>query len=384
MDFYVSPSQASVPSRPRSPQSETHGSHLRWRGALSGTSALALWLCPRSRCAVAAEKQERTRQMLRNRLHAVARGFERFEADPVVIDAAETSTDSEADISSEAEDLVWRESTEAFEDIFLTKDMAERDVAAHRFLFTVLRRYFQAALSTQIATLMVTWCEANSSVVQLSDVDLERSGERLEEPLCWRSIPNDADLDAFAADILVWGPESMEQEIIFRWEWTEARTRRTSRRGFEQLPSSTKESRGAASRYVWGALKLIIHDFCLISGRTGNKPRDPEMELGLDRVEMCVYSREPSWEQLVSLSNSLVLVFLESPSPDLTRFLDTAPVLVLSLHQLDVKFNIPGMMQKVRRWLVESEESEATEADTDEDVVAQWTSMLFPPSLPQL
>ena len=28
----------------------------------------------------------------------------------------------------------------------------------------------------------------------------------------WRSIPNDADLEVFAADILLWGPDSMEQE----------------------------------------------------------------------------------------------------------------------------------------------------------------------------
>lgn len=312
----------------------------------------------------------------------------------MVIDA-ETSTDSEPDISSEAEDLVWRDTTQAFENIFLAKDTEERDVAAHRFLFTVLRQYFQAALATQIAALTVTWCEATSSVIRMADVGLERTGERLEEPLCWRSIPNDADLEVFAADILLWGPDSMEQEA--------SRTRKTSR-GFEQ-PTSTKESRGA-SRYVWSALKLIIFDFCLISGRTGDKPRvlfpeetivslkklgvkDPEMELGLDRVEMRVYSRKPSWEQLVSLSNSLVLVFLESPSPDLCwnlteppdleriRSSDTAPILLLSLDQLGVKFNIQGIMQKVRRWLVESEEREAAEAETDEDVVAQWTSMLF-------
>ncbi|CAL1149884.1 unnamed protein product, partial [Cladocopium goreaui] len=84
-----------------------------------------------------------------------------------------------------------------------------------------------------------------------------------------------------------------------------------------------------------------------------------------------------------------VLVFLESPSPDLCwnlteppdleriRSSDTAPILLLSLDQLGVKFNIQGIMQKVRRWLVESEEREAAEAETDEDVVAQWTSMLF-------
>lgn len=345
-----------------------------------------------------AEKQERTRQRLR--WLAVARGFERFEAEPVVIDA-ETSADSEADISSDAEDLVWKETAQDFQDIFITEDMSEKNKAAHRFLFTVLRLYFQAALSTQIAALMKTWCEANSSVIRVEDVDLARTGERLEEPLCWRSIPNDADLEVFAADLLVWGPESMEQEA--------SRTRKTSRRGFEQ-PSSTKESRGAASRYVWSALKLIIHDFCLISGRTGDKPRvllseetivslkklgvkDPEMELGLDRVEMHVYSRTPSWEQLVSESNSLVLVFFESPSPDLcwslpeppgspdrerTRFLDTAPILLFSFDQLDVKFNIPGIMQKVRRWLIESEDHESL-AETDEDVVAQWTSFLFLP-----
>jgi hypothetical protein len=40
-------SESMCMARPRS-QSETHRSHLRWRGAL-GTSALALWLCPRSR-----------------------------------------------------------------------------------------------------------------------------------------------------------------------------------------------------------------------------------------------------------------------------------------------------------------------------------------------
>lgn len=39
-------------------------------------------------------------------------------------------TDSEPDITSEAEDLVWRDTTQAFENIFLAKDTEERDVAA--------------------------------------------------------------------------------------------------------------------------------------------------------------------------------------------------------------------------------------------------------------
>ena len=64
----------------------------------------------------------------------------------------------------------------------------------------------------------------------------------------------------------------------------------------------------------------------------------------------------------------------------------------------------PGIMQKVRRWLIESEDSEILEAETaqspdgfaieaivdglvqfseDEDVVAQWTSFLFLPSWSQ-
>ena len=68
-------------------------------------------------------------------------------------------------------------------------------------------------------------------------------------------------------------------------------------------------------------------------------------------------------------------------------------------------FPVPGIMQKVRRWLVESEERKQQKRklpspqmallaiveaivdglvfSQDEDVVAQWTSMLFLSSLSQ-
>jgi len=311
---------------------------------------------------------------------------------------------SESDLTVGAEDLVWRDLAQLFEDIFLTKELRERDIAVLEFLGAALQGYFQASTSSQIALLVLTWRQENNNSARLAEVfpgDAEDiNGERLEEPLCWRRIPNDAGLSAFAADVIVWTPASKEEKEI-----RPARGSKASKsRGFDTR--QRKETR-LSMRFKWQALKLIMHEFCLINDN-GTKPRvlfpqgtfpslkkigvqNPEAELG---VEMSMYAGKLSWQQLVSDSNSVVVVFLESPQEHFWSLpaeildkrtkscLDPAPILLLSIQQLDVNFNIPGIMKKLRRWLLESENEAEMSSSQDEDIFTQWTSMLPLPLSP--
>jgi hypothetical protein len=97
--------------------------------------------------------------------------------------------------------------------------------------------------------------------------------------------------------------------------WIPLRTDRPCLYVFLEVATAEMYRRSKPVRYVWSALKLIIFDFCLISGRTGDKPRvlfpeDQKHDLG------ATLQARQTWERTGQIREYsyylLVMTILES------------------------------------------------------------------------
>ncbi|CAK8985397.1 Oligoribonuclease [Durusdinium trenchii] len=376
MNFYFGPSQpsqASLPQRPRVQSSDSgarapRAQNVHLRAVAFGTSLLCH--AHLRRCRVAFQEKRTPCQITRSSQSPV-------------------EWEEEEDIAWEHEDMIWRQHRDSIAKLcFADGEPDHLDIVA--FITAILPGYFRAATMSQVTMLLASWIREQGGQLRLRDGGNDDFAQCLEEPLCWRSIPNDAGIDAFAADLITWVPEVVGEKE----KWKVAKTAKGTRkmgRGFETTTTAKHDSE--VTRLTWTSLKLVMHHFNLIDG---NEPslllpedivlafkkmgvKDPGDELG---CEVCTYSGHPTWAQLMTTEKSMVIVFLESPvSPDLfwslpaeppssarrSDSLTAAPVLLLSLQQAEVKFNVAGLLQKLRRWLSD-DKNLSPEADLSDDL----------------
>eukprot|EP00913_Durusdinium_trenchii_P017818 g16743.t1 len=298
MNFYFGPSQpsqASLPQRPRVQSSDSgarapRAQNVHLRAVAFGTSLLCH--AHLRRCRVAFQEKRTPCQITRSSQSPV-------------------EWEEEEDIAWEHEDMIWRQHRDSIAKLcFADGEPDHLDIVA--FITAILPGYFRAATMSQVTMLLASWIREQGGQLRLRDGGNDDFAQCLEEPLCWRSIPNDAGIDAFAADLITWLTVTLN---------------------FCQQ-----------SRLTWTSLKLVMHHFNLIDGnepslllpedivlafkKMGVKDRlgngdDPGDELG---CEVCTYSGHPTWAQLMTTEKSMVIVFLESPvSPDLFWSLPAEP-----------------------------------------------------------
>ncbi|CAE7559814.1 Rexo2 [Symbiodinium sp. CCMP2456] len=221
--------------------------------------------------------------------------------------------------------------------------------------------------------------------------------EKAPEPLCWRQVANVGGLTVVAAELMFWKGTADIKDVRGR-----------ASRGFAAQSDGftiSEELRSCGKRdheLVGATLKSLVQDLSeLLDDNSGPirllMPQDTAKAVSqkhvedllislAGRLEVQAYSGSPTWDQLVSESHAMVLLYHNAIVPASSecwtlpgeatcgrRAINAAPVLMLSILQHGVRMNMPGTYNKMARWL---QQAYNTEMDSEEEEPQDFFSQL--------
>lgn len=268
------------------------------------------------------------------------------------------------------EDSIWQDSR--ITDLVTNGSYLRGQMQIYDLLERVIRQYSLVPTKSQLTMMAATLLRVagEEGVEHMS----------LEEPLSWRPLENSAGLKMFAFDLLAW-----------RWI-VDSKAAKGAKRGFASEASfdlmndesdDLRPLRGEEDdKFLWVIVRMLASEFNILGKRVSRinsaarillpeafharvaKEGFTTFDSQFSRCELLTYTGSvPTWEQLASGANSVVLVIMEPrmPADELSWSLPIeasqeqvdslthkAPVIVLTCLQHGVKFNVAGLLKRTQ------------------------------------
>jgi len=221
----------------------------------------------------------------------------------------------------------------------------------------------------QLYMILAQWRELckQRGILNIEDgIAPELLEEKAPEPLCWRQVANVGGLTVAAAEIVFWKGTADSKDVRGRASRGFAAQSDDDFESSEDLRSCGQRDHelvGMTIQCLVEALSKLMDDNSgpirlLIPEDTSKAVVQKVVEavgrLG-DELQVQTYSGSPTWDQLVSESHAMVLLYRDAAVPASSecwtlpgeatcgrRAVNAAPVLMLSILQHGVRMNMPG------------------------------------------
>eukprot|EP00439_Symbiodinium_sp_Y106_P049905 s2513_g6.t1 len=250
----------------------------------------------------------------------------------------------------------------------------------------------------QLYMILAQWRELckQRGILNIEDgIAPELLEEKAPEPLCWRQVANVGGLTVAAAEIVFWKGTADSKDVRGRASRGFAAQSDDDFESSEDLRSCGQRDHelvGMTIQCLVEALSKLMDDNSgpirlLIPEDTSKAVVQKVVEavgrLG-DELQVQTYSGSPTWDQLVSESHSMVLLYRDAAVPASSecwtlpgeatcgrRAVNAAPVLMLSILQHGVRMNMPGTYKKMVEWVMQASQTEMDLEEEPQDLFSQ-------------